>query len=169
VTARKHKLRHASLALVLPLAMTACGADEAPIQSPSSGSSVVTVVLPKVQPVVYYAPVVKTVATMSTTAIVEFKIRTTWAGTGQADRAVAIARCESGLSPVAKNRGSTASGVFQLLRQHWAGKFNPYDPSKNIEYAHRLWKSSGWRPWVCKGSSSSSKRHKTHKVVHRRR
>lgn len=78
---------------------------------------------------------------------VECLIRARWAGTGQADHAVAIARRESGLNPGAKNKSSTASGIFQCLRLHWAGRFDPFDPIANIGYSFGLWKASGWKPW----------------------
>lgn len=80
---------------------------------------------------------------------VEALIREAWAGTGQADRAVAVARCESRLSPTARNRHSTATGVFQLIRAHWRGRFDPTDARANVAAARRLWARSGWRPWVC--------------------
>lgn len=81
---------------------------------------------------------------------VERWIREAWAGTGQAEQAVAVARCESGLSPRAKNSHSTASGVFQLISIHWKGKFDPFNPRLNIAKARRLWGAGGWRAWVCK-------------------
>jgi len=83
-------------------------------------------------------------------AHVEAIIRARFAGTGQADRAVRIARCESGLNPRAKNRRSSATGVFQLLSMHWRGRFDPTNVWANVDYAFRLWRRSGWRPWVCR-------------------
>jgi phenylpyruvate tautomerase PptA (4-oxalocrotonate tautomerase family) len=83
----------------------------------------------------------------STKVEVEELIRERWAGTGQADLAVRVARCESKLDPIAKNSRSTATGVYQLLAMHWRGKFDPRDPVSNVNYAYGLWKSSGWSPW----------------------
>ena len=87
---------------------------------------------------------------VATGGTIEQKIRAKWAGTGQQDRAVRIAKCESGLNPHAKNNHSSASGVFQLIAAHWRGKFNPYNEYANIDYAFKLWQRSGWQPWVCK-------------------
>lgn len=68
-------------------------------------------------------------------------------------KALHVARCESGLNPLAKNRTSTASGLFQIIRATWrayadAGMdiFNPHD---NTVVAHRIWQDSGWAPWEC--------------------
>lgn len=89
------------------------------------------------------------VAVVSTERVsVETMIRTRWAGTGQADCAVRIAHRESRLNPRAKNRRSSASGVFQLTAVHWRGRFDPFDAQANIDYAFKLWKGSGWRPWL---------------------
>lgn len=87
---------------------------------------------------------------VDTPAEVEALIRATWPDHAE-DRAVRVARCESGLNPNAKNRTSSASGVMQLLAIHWRGRFDPFDARANIAYAYRLWQSSGWSPWVCRG------------------
>ena len=87
---------------------------------------------------------------VDTPAEVEALIRATWPDHAE-DRAVAIATCESGLAPNAKNRTSSASGVFQLMAAHWRGRFDPFNARANIAYAYRLWQSSGWSPWVCRG------------------
>ena len=87
---------------------------------------------------------------VDTPAEVEALIRATWPDHAE-DRAVAIAKCESGLNPNAKNRTSSASGVMQLLAIHWRGRFDPFNARANIAYAYRLWQSSGWSPWVCRG------------------
>lgn len=31
---------------------------------------------------------------------------------------------------------------------HWAGKFDPMDPRKNLSYGLKLWRGSAWAPWV---------------------
>jgi hypothetical protein len=86
----------------------------------------------------------------TTSVLREALIRATWPDHAE-DRAVRVARCESGLNPNAKNRTSSASGVMQLLAIHWRGRFDPFNARANIAYAYRLWQASGWSPWVCRG------------------
>jgi len=76
-----------------------------------------------------------------------------------ADVAVAIARCESGLRPDAVGDHAIAYvqdgaeygksyGPFQI--RHLPGRPSPdrlLDPSFNIEYAYNLFKRSSWYPW----------------------
>ena len=82
-------------------------------------------------------------------------IRTRWAGTGHEEKAVRIAKCESGFNPSAKNRRSSASGVFQIIRGTFAAHASPgmnvFNASDNIEVAYRIWLRSGksWRQWAC--------------------
>lgn len=80
-------------------------------------------------------------------------IRSRWAGTGHEERAVRIARCESGFNPHAQNRRSTAYGLYQFLNSTWKGTGiqKTSDPSLQIEAAYRLWRARGWQPWVCRG------------------
>lgn len=68
-------------------------------------------------------------------------------------RAVRIARCESGFNPRAKNRYSTAYGIFQFLDSTWrsTGIAKTSDPALQIEAAYRLWLARGFQPWVCRG------------------
>ena len=54
---------------------------------------------------------------------------------------------ESGGSPTARNP-SSASGLLQLMSIHWAGKFDPFNPRKNLAYGLKLYRSSGWQPWA---------------------
>jgi hypothetical protein len=84
---------------------------------------------------------------------VEQMIRARWAGTGHADRAVRIARCESKLNPRAQNSRSTAYGLFQFLNSTWrsTGIAKTSDPQLQVEAAFRLWQQRGWQPWVCRG------------------
>ena len=69
---------------------------------------------------------------------------------------LAVAMCETGgtLSPYAKNRSSTASGLLQFLTSTFAGtpygRENIFSPYANALAAGWLWKRSGWSPWVCK-------------------
>jgi len=92
----------------------------------------------------------KVVQHVSQPKSVEQMIRDRWPDAHE-DRAVRIAKCESGLNHRAKNRSSSASGVFQLIRAHWGGKYDPFNAQANIEGAYRLWLAKGWQPWVCKG------------------
>lgn len=89
-------------------------------------------------------------------------IRARWAGTGHEERAVRIARCESGFNPHAQNRRSTAYGVWQFLDRTWRGTgiAKTSDAWLQTEAAYRLWDSGNrvvgdlkgsWRPWECKG------------------
>lgn len=88
-------------------------------------------------------------------------IRQQWAGTGEAERAVRIARCESGFNPSARN--GQYRGIFQMGSREFArfGKGSPFDARANIAAAYAYWdygnnKRMGdgrgsWRPWQCKG------------------
>lgn len=83
-------------------------------------------------------------------------IRIAWAGTGQVDRALAIARRESGFNCAAKNRHSSASGVFQMLDIHrarverlgfsWADIAGP-SCFPDVMVAFNMWQQGGWAPW----------------------
>jgi len=92
----------------------------------------------------------KVIQRVSQPRSVEQMIRDRWPDEHE-DRAVRIAKCESGLVATARNRHSSASGVFQMIKAHWQGRWNPFDAKANIEGAYQLWLRSGWRPWVCKG------------------
>lgn len=91
---------------------------------------------------------------LTTPAQIEAHIRVVWAGTGQAERAVRIARCESTLQadPPHNNR---YRGVFQMGPSEWRtyGRGgNIYNARHNIEAAHRYWVAAGgWGPWECRG------------------
>jgi len=66
---------------------------------------------------------------------------------------LAIARCESGFNPSAKNRSSTASGTFQYLAGTWANTpegragESVFDAEANIEAAVRHIAKKGTSPW----------------------
>ena len=72
-----------------------------------------------------------------------------------ASQALAVARCESGFNPNAKNPGSTASGVFQFLSSTWAttsyAGYSPFNAWANIQAAHQVFVRDGysWHEWVC--------------------
>lgn len=88
---------------------------------------------------------------------VQGMIEARWAGTGHDARAVRIARCESGLNPQAKNKRSSASGVFQIVSRTWRAHadadMNVFNAHDNIEVAYRIWLSDGrsFRQWRCRG------------------
>lgn len=86
----------------------------------------------------------------------ETLIRIAWHGTGQEERALKIARRESGLRCDAKNPRSSASGLFQHLRLHeararrmgftWAEVAGP-DCYADVMLAKQMYDESGWRAW----------------------
>ena len=69
--------------------------------------------------------------------------------------ATRVAKCESRLDPLAYNRGSGASGVYQFLGSTWRGRWNPHRRSSvfntvaNVRAARVLYRLQGWRPWSC--------------------
>jgi len=75
-----------------------------------------------------------------------------------ADRAISVARCESGLNPNALNNnprtGDYSVGVFQINLHGSLATNRPSeewlrDYKNNVEYAYRMFQSSGWTPWTC--------------------
>jgi hypothetical protein len=72
-----------------------------------------------------------------------------------ANAALAVARCESGYNPSAKNPNSTASGVFQFLTSTWAttsyAGYSPFNAWANIHAAYQVFSRDGysWREWEC--------------------
>jgi hypothetical protein len=77
-----------------------------------------------------------------------------------APAAVQVARCESGLNPLAynpiSNGGSHAEGLFQILYPStWRGtseaSSSPYSAMANILAAHEIFVRDGysWREWTC--------------------
>jgi len=79
-----------------------------------------------------------------------------WDGTGQTERALAIARRESGMRCDAANPRSSASGLFQHLSIHapraermglsWSEITGP-DCYADVLLAKAMWLESGWAPW----------------------
>lgn len=75
---------------------------------------------------------------------------------------IAVAMAESGGNPNATNKnrnGSTDYGLFQINSIHGSlvvGK-NWSDPVENARMALKLYKDSGWKPWVAYNSGSYRK------------
>jgi len=67
---------------------------------------------------------------------------------------ISVAKCESGLNPLAVNRSSGASGLFQFLPSTW--RTTPYASSSifnataNANAAAWMWSVGRQREWVCK-------------------
>jgi hypothetical protein len=70
----------------------------------------------------------------------------------EANNALKVFRCESGLKASAKGtnkNGSTDVGIAQInsvhgIREKWLKNYKI-----NILVAHQLWEEQGWGPWVC--------------------
>lgn len=63
-----------------------------------------------------------------------------------ADEAVtltAIAQLESGFNTTVKNPNSSATGLYQFLRMHWGGSWDPTDPVVATRKALQLFRGSG--------------------------
>ena len=69
------------------------------------------------------------------------------------DRAVAIAKCESGMRADAfngKNRnGSWDAGVMQINSVHKYSKEYLFNVDNNLKVARKLYDRQGFNPWVC--------------------
>ena len=77
-----------------------------------------------------------------------------------AEMALKIAKCESGFNEKAKNKTSTASGVFQIIKGTWISNRKAmglstdldlrFDAEENIKTAKYLFGRRGWGPWECR-------------------
>lgn len=72
--------------------------------------------------------------------------------------ALGIARCESGLNPLAKAKTSSASGIFQFINSTWKhttkkllweSGHDVFDPKLNIIAGIYLLKTEGAGHWEC--------------------
>ncbi|GAA4908140.1 putative peptidoglycan binding protein [Stackebrandtia albiflava] len=93
------------------------------------------------------------------------QIRSVWPASLE-DKAIRVARCESGLNPIAvgvNTNGTKDMGVFQFntggTLQEWlpgsSTKIkidNALTSTENIKAAYRLYKSRGWQPWTCRNA-----------------
>lgn len=69
-----------------------------------------------------------------------------------------IAKCESGYNSNAKNKNSSASGVFQQLATYWPARAAKYgfagasvfDAEANISVSLQMMKAGMWNHWSCK-------------------
>lgn len=59
-----------------------------------------------------------------------------------------IIKAESGGRAKARNPYSDCRGLLQLAPCHWRGKYDPFDPRKNLAGGLKLWRGSYWYPWV---------------------
>ncbi len=72
-----------------------------------------------------------------------------------ADRALAIAKRESGFQPTAFNGWSCAKGIFQHLCRYWPDRaldygfrdYSAYNARANIIVTMKMVKRYGWSPW----------------------
>lgn len=77
---------------------------------------------------------------------IEQKIRDTFPE--DPDRAVKIAKCESGLNPKAVSP-TNDHGLMQINKSAHKVEGDIYDVDTNLQFARKLYDESGWKPWVC--------------------
>ena len=77
---------------------------------------------------------------------VEQKIRDTFPE--DPDRAVKIAKCESGLNPKAVSP-TNDHGLMQINKSVHKVDGDIYDVDTNLQFARKLYDERGWKPWVC--------------------
>jgi hypothetical protein len=64
---------------------------------------------------------------------------------------IRIARCESSMNPRAKNRYSSASGLFQVIASTWYSNDcvgDKWDFKDSTDCAYKLYAKRGFQPWV---------------------
>lgn len=62
--------------------------------------------------------------------------------------ALRVVKCESGFNPNARNKVSSARGLFQIMASvHGVNEKWLYNPSVNIRIAKQLFDRQGWTPW----------------------
>jgi len=63
---------------------------------------------------------------------------------------IRVAKCESSLNPEAKNKSSTAKGIYQIIIGTWDGNRctgERWDFVDNIDCGYKLLKTRGFQPW----------------------
>lgn len=71
----------------------------------------------------------------------------------KANEALKVMHCESGGNPKAKNKESTATGLFQIMASvHGVRRDWLMNPTVNIQIAKALYDASGWEPWRASNS-----------------
>lgn len=80
----------------------------------------------------------------------------------QQDKAIAVARCESGLNPAVSSPGGGNVGLFQINRQTWQPTVERMgyewtqmtDPYVNAKVARMVFDEAGgtWGPWSCRNA-----------------
>lgn len=76
-------------------------------------------------------------------------------GPAHYDKALAVAKCESGLNPRAYYAGH--AGIFQIAERWHRARVermgyawsDMYEAEPNIHVAHSIFTEQGWRPWTC--------------------
>lgn len=64
------------------------------------------------------------------------------------DRAVAIAKCESGFNPKAISP-TNDHGLMQINKTVHTVEGDIYDVETNLKFARKLYDERGWQPWTC--------------------
>jgi phosphomevalonate kinase len=69
-------------------------------------------------------------------------------------QALEIAQCESHWRPNAYHYNTNTTGDYGLFQINSVHVFRygtgfMYDWKKNVDTAYKIYKSSGWNPWVC--------------------
>lgn len=84
-----------------------------------------------------------------------------WYVDGGTTKAVAVARCESGLNEWAMSSSGTYLGLFQHSRFYWPGRFadlappwwrlrsSPFNARSNAIVSIRMAHGAGWGAWSC--------------------
>ena len=124
--------------------------------APNSGATLATT--QSSAPTILLASTARGQATLSQSGI-QNEIRAVFGP--YANQALAVAQCESGFNPNARNPmaigGAHAAGVFQILdTSTWYttsyGRYSPYNASANIHAAYQIFHRDGnsWREWACR-------------------
>ncbi len=95
---------------------------------------------------------------------IEYTIRCAvrrWPVYGGAAKAIAVARCESGLNERAISSSGTFRGVYQQHAGYWPGRYHVFAPDRfdlrpsvfngrtNVVVSVRMAHVGGWSPWSC--------------------